>query len=398
MKSDRLKRLFLSIILLLAGLSTVFAQKQFELSDKAQISVLTCGPGDVLYTSFGHSALRVYDPENRLDRVYNYGTFDFNAPNFYVNFAKGKLTYMLSVSKTKHFLSYYNYENRWVKAQLLELNQAEKQRVFNFLETNAKPQNRSYQYDFFYDNCSTKIEEVLQKVLGESLIFDNDHIKTSKSHRDLITDYTGNNNWGKFGIDLALGAVIDKTATPQEYKFLPDYMFQGIATAQLNNKLLSTQTFDLLRTNPNIQPKTSFFSPYLVLTLISVLIIYFTYRGHLKNKRYKLLDVLLFLLTGVIGLLVLLLWFATDHTATYENFNFLWAFPLNFVAAFFLMKNELPKWLASYLFFLNVTILGTAAIWLMGHQIFNPALIPLLIALTIRYFYLIKFIDKINKE
>ena len=388
MNSVRKTLLYLLIGSILLISNKLTAQSQLQLSEKSQISVLTCGPGNVLYTTFGHSAIRVYDPEIRLDRVYNYGTFDFNAPNFYLNFAKGKLTYMLSVSRTNHFLSYYNYENRWVKAQLLDLDLNDKQTVFNYLENNAKPQNRSYQYDFFYDNCSTKIEAVLLEALGDKVVFNNDHIKTEKSHRDLIADYTGNNNWGKFGIDLALGSVIDDTATPQEYKFLPDYMFEGIETASLNGESLTKNTVDILKTNTNIKVEETVFSPYLVLSLFALIVIFFTYRGSIKNKRYKIIDVLLFLITGVIGIVVLLLWFATDHTATYENYNFLWAFPFNFIVAFYMMKNDLPACLPKYLMFLNSAILGTIVLWISGHQIFNPGIIPLLVALTVRYYYL----------
>ena len=389
----RIKQQLLLITFLLLGNLFTKAQTS-QLSERAQISVITCGPGDVLYTTFGHSAIRVYDAELRLDKVYNYGTFDFNAPNFYLNFAKGRLTYMLSVSRTNHFLSYYNYENRWVKEQILALSLEDKQAVFDYLENNAKPQNRSYQYDFFYDNCSTKIEAVLVEALGDKVVFNNDHITTEKSHRDLIKDYTGNNNWGKFGIDLALGSVIDVKATPQDYKFLPDYMFEGIATAAVNGTPLTSNTIDLLKINPNIKVQKTFFSPYLVLSLFSVLILFFTYKEIAKNKRYKFIDILLFLITGLIGIVVLLLWFATDHTATYENYNFLWAFPLNFIVAFYLMKTTLPLWLPKYLLFLNSAIIGTVALWVLEYQIFNPGIIPLLLALTVRYFYLMKVVNK----
>ncbi|MBL4724907.1 MAG: DUF4105 domain-containing protein [Lutibacter sp.] len=198
---------------------------QLNVSKKASISVITCGPGTELYSTFGHSALRVYDPINGLDKIYNYGTFNFNAPNFYMNFAKGKLTYELSTSSFSWFLRIYQYENRWVKSQVLNLNQTDVQKVFDFLENNAKLENKAYQYDFFYDNCSTKIEEVITTVLGDKVSFSNSHITISKSHRDLIDDYTKNQKWGKFGIDLALGSVIDDNATKDDYKFLPDYIY-----------------------------------------------------------------------------------------------------------------------------------------------------------------------------
>ena len=168
---------------------------QQKLSPKATVSVITCGPGSELYTAFGHSAFRVYDPVLGIDKAYNYGTFNFNAPNFYLNFAKGKLIYQLSVTNFNRFLRIYQYENRWVKTQELAINTSEAQAIFNFLENNAKPQNKYYQYDFFYNNCSTKIEEIVKIILKEKVSFSNSHLTSNKTHRDLIADYTKNFKW-----------------------------------------------------------------------------------------------------------------------------------------------------------------------------------------------------------
>ena len=190
--------------------TTCFAQ-QIQLSPKAEVSVITCGPGtDELYASFGHSAFRVLDLENKIDRVYNYGTFDFATPNFYGKFAQGKLLYQLRAYNFGNFLRGYHDENRWVKGQVLDLTSIQVQEVFDFLENNAKPENRSYNYDFFYDNCSTKLFDVLEQVLGDNIIFESDFDKENYTHRDLIELYMGHQPWADFGIDLALGADIDR--------------------------------------------------------------------------------------------------------------------------------------------------------------------------------------------
>ncbi|MCP4884843.1 MAG: DUF4105 domain-containing protein, partial [Flavobacteriales bacterium] len=133
-------------------LSSNFYAQELILSPNAEVSVITCGPGtDELYASFGHSAFRVLDIKNKIDRVYNYGTFDFNTPNFYGKFAQGKLLYQLRAYNFGNFLRGYHQENRWVKGQVLDLDSKQVQAVFDFLEENAKPENRSYHYDFFYD-------------------------------------------------------------------------------------------------------------------------------------------------------------------------------------------------------------------------------------------------------
>lgn len=366
---------------------------QQKLSSEATVSVVTCGPGSELYSAFGHSAFRVYDSLLKLDKIYNYGTFDFNKPNFYLNFAKGKLIYQLSTTRYGYFLQQFNYENRWVKTQELNLNEADVQAVYDFLENNAKPENMSYQYDFFYDNCSTKIEEVIKAVLKDKVTFNNNHIADQKSHRDLIADYTAEKfKWGKFGIDLALGSVIDRQATSAEFKFLPDYIYLGFNNATIN---VDGKNIPLVKADNNVlnevkQPQPfSVFQPFIVFLLISFFFIFKTYQDFTVKKRTKWVDFSLYFITGVIGVVVLLLWFATSHTATYENFNFLWAFAPNLVVSFFMFKKIIPKWLVNYNKLLLVLLIIQAILWILKIQVFNIAIIPILVMLFVRYGYLI---------
>ena len=371
---------------------------QSKLSEKATVSVITCGPGSELFSSFGHSAFRVYDPVNKIDKVYNYGTFNFNAPNFYLNFAKGKLTYFLSTTRFGYFLQSYNYEKRWVKTQELNLNNKQVQATFNFLENNAKPSNKDYQYDFFYNNCSTKIEEVIKGILKDSVTFSNSHISSSKTHRDLIADYTKNKQWGKFGIDLALGSVIDKEATKDDYKFLPDYIFYAFENATVITKngieplVLDTKTVLNPKSTELLKPFSFLTTPIFVIGFVSLILIFLSYKNYKNNTRFKWIDFSVFFITGIIGIVVLLLWFATDHTATYKNLNFLWAFAPNCVVAFYVLKTKLPKWMYYYIIFLIGLIILTFFSWLFKVQVFNIALLPFLVFLILRYLFLLNFI------
>lgn len=366
---------------------------QQKLSSKASVSVVTCGPGTELYSAFGHSAFRVFDPELGLDKIYNYGTFDFNAPNFYLNFTKGNLIYFLSTSDFSRFLRIYQYENRWVKTQLLNLSIEEVQDIYNYLEQNAKPENRNYQYDFFYDNCSTKIEEVVKAVLKNKVIFSNSHIATVKTHRDLIADYTQDFKWGKFGIDLALGSVIDTKATKDDYKFLPDYIFEAFSNATIRKNNVPTplvrKEIDILKSKPVTKNK-EIMSPFNVLLFLGLLIIFITYKNFKTAKRTKFLDFTIYFITGIIGVVVLLLWFATSHTATYQNLNFLWAFAPNLIVAFYLFKTNLPNWIRLYNYLLILFLALFIIVWTFQIQVFNIAILPIILALVIRYIYLIK--------
>ncbi len=386
-----MKHYFYIFCLLLFSCFQLNAQQQ--LTQKASISVVTCGPGAELYTAFGHSAFRVFDPILGIDKIYNYGTFDFNAPNFYGNFAKGNLTYFLSTSDFVRFLRVYQYENRWVKLQVLNLSSEEVQALYVFLEENAKIEHRNYQYDFFYDNCSTKIEAVIQTVLKEKVQFPNDHITTHKSHRDLINDYTKQFKWGKFGIDLALGAVIDDEASKNDYKFLPDYIFEAFEEATIQkgttSEPLVAKEISILEEKP-VAKKIEILTPFNLILLISLGIIFITYKNHQQQKRSKWLDVGLFLLTGIVGVIVLLLWFATTHTATYQNLNFLWAFAPNILVTFYLLKAKPPTWICYYFILLLLLLLIMVVCWMLKIQVFNYALSPLIVALAIRYVYLIK--------
>ncbi len=130
---------------------SIFGYSQnIKLSPSAELSVITCGPSDEdLYATFGHSAFRIQDIPNKIDRVYNYGTFNFNTPNFYTKFVRGKLLYQLSAYDFSSFLYSYHQEERWVRGQVLDLTPEDVQKVFDFLENNAKPENRLYKYKFF---------------------------------------------------------------------------------------------------------------------------------------------------------------------------------------------------------------------------------------------------------
>lgn len=372
---------------------------QTIISDKTTVSVITCGPGSELYSTFGHSAFRIYDSTTGFDKIYNYGTFDFNAPNFYLNFAKGKLTYQLSTTRFQYFLAEYRYENRWVKTQELNLKPEQVQQVFDFLENNAKPENRNYQYDFFFDNCSTKIEEVLNTALPNTIIFNNNHITTHKTHRDLIADYTENQKWGKFGIDLALGSVIDKEASKDAYKFLPDYIFKAFENATIESDAIKLPLVKKERTIIEEAPtsKASFslsFSPFLTFIIISFILLLITYKNFKLKSRTKFLDFLILFITGFIGVAVLLLWLATSHTATYKNLNFLWAFAPNIVVAFYMLKSNLPNWITTYYKILIGLLITTLGIWIFKIQVFNIAILPFILTLIIRYIYVIFTIKK----
>jgi hypothetical protein len=383
-------------LLLLLFISLLTFGQQAELTSDAEISVLTFGPGNSLNDAFGHNAFRVTDKNRNLDMVYGYGEYDFDAPNFYLKFAQGKLNYLISRHKFSDIFYHYSSYNRTIEEQVLNLSTIEKQQLFNYLENNYKPENRRYLYDFFFDNCATKIRDIAQTSTTSNITFNAPPDFEVKTFRTLIYEHVNKNSWGSLGIDVALGSVIDKEATVYEYMFLPKYIhtFFNDATFGETKSLVKINS-TLYKKKPEASSSLSFlFSPLMVLSIIAIFILYITYKDFKSKSRSKWLDIVLFSITGIIGALILLLWFATDHTATGYNYNLLWAFPLNLIVISQLLKHDVKNWVKAYLKFLIIMLCLMTLHWFIGVQAFAIGLMPLLIALVVRYVYVLKFFNK----
>ncbi|RIA10246.1 uncharacterized protein DUF4105 [Flavobacteriaceae bacterium MAR_2010_72] len=379
-------KLLLVSLFLLA--TTSYAQ--LTLSPNAEVSVLTIGPGAELNDAFGHNAFRIRDVSQGLDITYGYGEYDFDTPNFYLKFAQGKLKYLISRVEFNRLYNFYVYQNRTIQEQVLNLSSSEKQKLFDLLQENYKPENRPYLYDFFYDNCATKMRDVLLKVVDNPIKFHTPPTLEPKTFRALIHEHVNRNSWGSLGIDTALGAVIDTEASPYEHMFLPKYIYQFFAVATTNDKPLVKSSSTLFEAR-TLEAQTSFItSPLSLMTLIALLILGITFRDHNNKTRTKVLDIFLFAITGILGVFVVLLWFATDHSATAQNYNLLWAFPLNLLMLIPLSKPKLGARGRKYLKFLLIMLVLLTMHWFIGIQVFAIGWIPLLIALGIRYIYIIK--------
>ncbi|AUC82054.1 DUF4105 domain-containing protein [Lacinutrix sp. Bg11-31] len=362
-----------------------------QLTENTEISIITIGPGSLLNDSFGHNGFRVKN--EYLDVVYDYGRYPFNDPDFYINFAKGKLKYLMGAANTRDVVGLYKQQNRTIKEQGLNLNQDQKEALLSYLSNNYKPENRPYLYDFFYDNCATKMRDVSETVLNGDIEYKTPKVYKEETFRDLIQNNLYWNSWGSFGIDIALGSVIDKVASPREYMFLPENIFQFFEEASFksSNKQVVKESRILYAQNGDFEKDSFFTSPIFILSILSLFILFVTYKDNKNAKRSKWLDTVLFTITGAIGLLLVLLWFATDHSATAYNYNLLWACPISLIALFQVSKNTPKRWFISYLKFLVIMLCLMTLHWFIGVQVYAYGLIPLLIALAVRYVYLIRF-------
>ena len=339
-----------------------------------------------------HTSIRVRDTSIGIDVAYNYGVFDFDDPDFYIKFTRGKLLYRLARHHFDNFLYGYEIENRWVKEQVLNLSLAEKNELLAFLENNYLPENRYYKYDFLFDNCSTRVPDALKKVVGKKLNFREDHFEHLYTFRELIHQNLELNSWSNFGIDLALGSVIDRKASPREHMFLPIYVFKQLRNTTLEGEPFVVDENSLFEKRPEIKEFSFFLTPIFWLATVLVVVILISYYDHKNEKRSRGLDFSLFLITGLAGVLILFLWLGTDHTATAKNLNALWAFAPNSIIAFILLRKNPPLWLRKYMGMLLILLMATVVIWILKIQVFSLLLIFLLAALAIRYVFLISFL------
>ncbi|MCS4433873.1 DUF4105 domain-containing protein [Aquiflexum gelatinilyticum] len=373
--------------------STIF----FASAQDYQISLLTCDPGDQLYSAFGHSAIRVLEKSTGEDLVFNYGTFDFNTPYFYVKFTQRTLDYMLSVSTYERFIAEYNYYQRDVREQVLDLSPEQIERLVEFLQINYRPQNRFYRYDFFYDNCATRIRDVMDRVLGKQLDWNEEQNPERKTFRNLIDEYVYPLPWADFGIDLALGSVIDVNASEREKQFLPDYMEAAFGKALIVG---DGPTRSLVKENkvilefPERQSQMDLFNPYILWWVFSILVMALTYFGFKMKRLFIGFDIGFFTVLGLLGLLITMLWFFTFHSQTKYNWNILWAFPGHLILAFMLMRKSIPAWVKKYLLFALISANVGLVFWIFGWQSFHPSIVPLLLVLILRTNFLYYNLEK----
>ncbi|MCH7401312.1 DUF4105 domain-containing protein [Belliella kenyensis] len=389
-----LKKILMIFIISLSNIVFGFAQN-------VQISLLTCDPGDQIYSVFGHSAIRVLDQETGEDLVYNYGTFDFDAPFFVVKFTQRTLDYMLSVTTYDRFLYEYQYFQRGVREQVLNLNDKQKEDVVKFLKINALPENRLYRYDFFYDNCATRVRDLFEEVLGKQLVWNDPKEPQEQTFRDLIDECIHPLPWYDLGIDLALGSVIDAKASEREKQFLPVYMEAAFARAQIEGdgptRALAQASQPVLQF-PQEESSASLFNPFIVMWLVAIIFMVVTFLGYKRRRLYVGFDVALFGVLGLLGLLIFVLWFLTFHSQTKWNWNILWAFPMHLVLVFALLKKEVLPWLKRYLMFALIMADAAVVFWILGWQSFHPSLIPILLVVILRTNFLYYNVEVFKRQ
>ena len=375
------KKIFLQFVFI-CTFSLLHNRSSSQDSSRLRISLLTCTPGEELYSTFGHSALRVIDSNSLNDIVYNYGTFNFNDDGFYLKFIRGKLMYYVSTENYRDFKYTYQIDNRGITEQVLNLNPAEKISIRNFLNENCKEANKYYKYDFFFDNCTSRLRDIL-KNQHDSGFCHKAVMPAGSKFRKAIHEYLDNNgkDWSKLGIDILLGRRCDAVMTAEQMQFLPDNLMKSLDSCNTGHHLVWSESI-VLRANDTLV-KRPLLTPLLFFSLLLALIIAL---GFVQNKIVQNLlqgfDGLLFFLTGSLGMLLILMWTCSDHIMCRDNFNLLWAWPTHFFMAFFV--NSKKAWVRKYFAFTAIILVLVLLSWFFLPQQMNNALIPFILLLIYR--------------
>ena len=323
-------------VLLLAN-----AHAERVLSDESKVTLWTIGPGDELYAAFGHSALRIVDPVLGLDRIYNFGTFDFATPNFYWRFMHGDLDYFLTAAITPELMAEYRVHHQLVIEQELNLTPMERDRLFLAMEKNLEPENAAYRYDFVRDNCTTRIRDAVARVVSIDWRAPE---KTDRTLRQMVQPYVADRPAIKTGINLLFGANTDKIVTSQGAMFLPEEMERAFDNAVISegftSKKLVAKTTTILD-GPRLPTPT--FNWLALLTSITAAIALLTLLTQ-KICWPRWVDVLLLSCIAMAGCLVAFLWFGTRHWVLQNNGNLFWLWPTHLVIWFFSREFQRYYW------------------------------------------------------
>lgn len=360
-----------------------FSQDHMENVD---FFLLTCSPSSEVYAQWGHSALRVVNHETGSDVVCNWGVFDFSTKHFAWKFAKGRLNYMLSLGSYQGFINSYAEENRWVQSQKINLNDEEKRRLMTLISDNLKPENVNYRYDFFFDNCATRIRDILEKTIGDKLLYPPIDPFEPMTFREHVDSYLLSSKWLNFGIDLLMGSSADKKVSMRDRMFLPLLLRDGLSELDVNRdgKMIP------LLTNPtivvNAPPQTATLelfdktSPTVIFSVFLIIVILLSalLRGVSANN---VLDLFIYFIFSILAGMMIFFNFFTDHIQMRMNYNIIWLSPFIILCLLAVVFNR--KWTGCFKITFYLCLLFFFALVLF-HNFFNGAFLPLTLILILR--------------
>ncbi|MBR1808462.1 MAG: DUF4105 domain-containing protein [Paludibacteraceae bacterium] len=352
--------LYYMLLLALSLVQTITAQ-QITLSQNSTISLLTCTPGNETYSKYGHSAIRVCDPEQDIDYTFNYGVFNFNTKDFYLKFVRGETWYQLDVEDTDWFIYTSSRIGRTTYEQVLNLTHEQRQALLDKLLDNYQQKNRYYLYNFVFDNCATRpyhlikqvVPDIENTVLATPLPFEGSD--ATPTYRQLVRHYSEPYSWPKFGIDFIFGADADKRVLPERRLFMPEQLMnlmkQG-AYSDGSPLILSDDSQEFV-----IGRKPWWISPYMLIVLLIALMTVMTMVDLRRGKTSLWFDSMLWVGGVILSIVVCYLSFFSIHPLVKHNLNLLVINPLLLVPIVMTMFHKSRKWLLSNIALAGICIL-----------------------------------------
>jgi len=390
-----IKSLIITVLLYLSFMvSAVALPHENTYADNASysVSLLTCSPGEDLYSMFGHSGIRLRNNVTGEDLVFNYGMFNYDVDNFIFQFVRGETDYELGVEYAEDFFWRYGVRKHGVVEQELDLTDKQKRKLVLLLYDNYRPENRVYRYNFLYDNCTTRARDVIEKAVSEDgggveYLIESDSV----SFRTILHGFTGVYPWVEFGIDMLLGAEVDRIANRRESMFIPSYYKKDVDGATVVyvdgttcGKRLVKNASEVL-TDKIVHEETSFLlTPIFVFWFMFAAVLIISVIDIRRCRSTWWVDLILLTVQGLAGVIIAFLFFFSEHPAVGTNWLVVVFNPLPLLLMFWIINSRRkcqPCWLSTaYLAVMSLFVLSIPFI----PQVLNPAMIPLVLILLLR--------------
>jgi len=351
------------------------AQLPPTVSGSTEVSILTIYPGEPTYSAWGHSALRIVDPVTGLDAAFNYGTFDITVPYFIPRFAYGDMLYQLSADPTSALFRGASYQKRSVVEQVLSLDSTQVAGIYALLLENLKPENRLYQYDFVFDNCSTRLLDLLFSVDGIILPATDPYDSTI---REMLDEFVHDRAMLDLGIDLVIGSRLDVAPTLRERTFLPTYLMDVLDESTTPaGAAIVTEKRMVLEYDPLHVDRALPWTFWVNFAWVAIVLAW--WRGASRLPAW--FDRWLLGIVGFVGLFLLGMWFLTLHHVTAANWNIAWALPSHLVFSLFWKRLSFKR---AYFRWAGVWTTGIAIFSVFQAQHIPEAMWPVVVLLVLR--------------
>ncbi|MDH8702385.1 hypothetical protein M2138_001747 [Dysgonomonadaceae bacterium PH5-43] len=354
--------------------------------DSLKVSLLTVMPRpNEVYTVYGHSALRLHNPYEGYDEVLNWGSFDFeDALGFSFRFIKGEADYFLSTAPFSYFIYFYSSSNAAVEEQILNLNNEEKEQLLKIVSENLQPENLFYRYNFLFDNCTSRIRDIIEVSTANSLKYPEQ--KANVTFRDLIHSCVDPYPFMAFGIDLVIGSGADSLISVREEMFLPEKLMKILDETYIEKqeeyRPLVLSKRNIVQSVPQTDKASVFFAtPMFVGVLLLLICICLFVLGIKKKRLYRGFFGVLFFITALAGCVVVFLVCYSPHPCVSPNWNILWLHPFHFIALLgYCFKKSYS--LISLYHTVNLLLLCFLLIsWCWLPQVFSLANIPFIMSI-----------------